>query len=120
MIKDSNFEVTRAMSIRENFKSLFDYCHDEDGVVDILKSWAQDSLQKGVKEMNKVITTFLGHTGGIVNTYISVARNAMADGLNGKIQGIKLVARGHRKSQHFRSAILFFHGGPDLYPLKWY
>jgi len=119
MIKDSNFEVTRAMNIRENFKSLFDYCHDEGGAVEILKNWAQDSFQKCIKEMNKVITTFLSHAWGIVNALISGLSNAMAERLNGKIQEIKLVARGYRKFQNFRSAILFFHGGLDLYPLKW-
>jgi len=119
MIKDSNFEVARAMNIRENVKSLFDYCHDEGGAVEILKSWAQDSFQKGIKEMNKVITTFLSHAWGIVNALISGVSNAMAERLHGKIQEIKLVARGYRKFQDFRSAILFFHGGLDLYPLKW-
>jgi len=26
------------MNIRENFKSLFDYCHDEVGAIEILKT----------------------------------------------------------------------------------
>ncbi len=119
MIKDSNFEVTKAMNIRENFKSLFDYCHDEGGAIEILKNWAQDSFLNCIKEMNKVITTFLNHAWGIVNALISGLSNAMAERLNGKIQEIKLAARGYRRFQNFRSAILFFHGGLDLYPLKW-
>jgi len=43
----------------------------------------------------------------------------MAERLNGKIQEVKTVARGYRTFKNFRSAILFFHGGLDLYPLKW-
>ena len=39
--------------------------------------------------------------------------------LNGKIQEVKLVGRGCRTFKNFRSAMLFFHGGLDLYPLKW-
>lgn len=119
MIKDSNFEVTHAMNIRENFKSLFDYCHHEGAAIEILKDWAQDSFLKCIKEINKVITTFLNHARGVVNALISGLNNAMAERLNGKIQEIKLAARGYRKFQNFRSAILFFHGGLDLYPLKW-
>ena len=38
--------------------------------------------------------------------------------LNGKIQEIKLAGRGYRTFENFRSAILFFHGNLDLYPLK--
>jgi len=44
--------------------------------------------------------------------------NAMAKRLNGKIQEIKTCGRGYRKFQNFRSAILFFNGGLQLYPLK--
>lgn len=119
MIKDSNFEVTKAMNIRENFKSLFDYCHNERGAIEILENWAQDSYLKCIKEMNKVVKTFLNHTWGIVNALISGLNNAMAERFNGKIQEIKIVARGYRKFQNFRSAILFFHGGLNLYPQKW-
>jgi transposase len=69
--------------------------------------------------MNKVINTFINHAWGIVNALISGLNNAMAERLNGKIQEIKLAARGYRRFQNFRSAILFFHGGLDIYPLKW-
>jgi len=40
----------------------------------------------------------------------------MAERLNGKIQELKTVSRGYRIFLNFRSAILFFHGGLDLYP----
>jgi transposase len=119
MIKDSNFEVTKAMNIRENFKSLFDYYHEKVGAIEILKNWTQDSFLKCINEMNKVILTFINHATGIVNALISGLNNAMAERLNGKIQEIKSVARGYRTFQNFRSAILFFHGGLDLYPRKW-
>ncbi len=42
----------------------------------------------------------------------------MVERLNGKIQEIKTVGRGYRIFKNFRSAILFFHGGLSLYPLK--
>jgi len=43
---------------------------------------------------------------------------AMAERLNGKLQEIKLTARGYRTFEKFKSAILFFHGGLSLYPHK--
>ena len=61
----------------------------------------------------------LSHAKGVVNAMISTFTNAMAERLNGKIQEIKLCGRGYRTFKNFRSAILFFHGCLQLYPLKW-
>lgn len=119
LIKDTNLQVTKAWHIRENFKSLFDYYNEENGALELLKNWANDSFMKGIKEVNKVILMFLNHARGIVNALISNLNNAMAERLNGKIQEVKIVSRGYRKFKNFRSAILFFHGGLNLYPLKW-
>lgn len=119
LIKDTNLQVTKAWHIRENFKSLFDYYNEENAAIELLKSWAQDSFMKGIKEVNKVVLMFLNHAKGIVNALISNLNNAMAERLNGKIQEVKVVSRGYRKFKNFRSAILFFHGGLNLYPLKW-
>ncbi|MEM0939978.1 MAG: hypothetical protein AAF600_10835 [Bacteroidota bacterium] len=40
----------------------------------------------------------------------------MAERINGKLQEIKMTARGYRSLENFKSAILFFHGGLDLNP----
>jgi transposase len=44
--------------------------------------------------------------------------NAVAEGLNSKIQQIKSAARGFRKFENFRIAILFFCGKLDMSPQK--
>ncbi|MDY0349502.1 MAG: transposase [Tenuifilaceae bacterium] len=82
-------------------------------------NWAQDSFMHGIKEVNKVILMFLSHSKGVINALISNLNNAMAERLNGKIQEVKLIGRGYRVFENFRSAILFFHGGLNLYPQKW-
>ena len=68
--------------------------------------------------MNKVVNMFKNHLIGVTNALINTFTNAMAERLNGKIQEIKIAGRGYRKFENFRSAILFFHGGLNLYPLK--
>ena len=75
-------------------------------------------MSNQIKEVNKVIETFKNHLSGVVNALIDTHSNAMAERLNGKIQEIKTVGRGYRTFKNFRSAILFFHGGLDLYPLN--
>jgi transposase len=42
--------------------------------------------------------------------------NAMSEGLNSKIQKIKSMACGFRKTENFTTAIYFRRGGLDLYP----
>jgi hypothetical protein len=54
-----------------------------------------------------------GHyiTNGLLNL-----SNTLAERLNGKIQTLKTVAKGYRTFANYRSAVLFFRGGLDLYP----
>lgn len=119
LIKSGNFEVSKVWHIRENFRELFECYNEENGARHLLVNWAQDSFMQGIKEVNKVILMFLSHAKGVINALISNLNNAMAERLNGKIQELKLTGRGYRTFQNFRSAILFFHGDLDLYPLKW-
>ena len=69
-----------------------------------------------LETLTKVVTMFNAHISGVVSALINNFNNAMAERLNGKIQELKTVARGYRTFQNFRSAILFFNGGLDLYP----
>jgi transposase len=119
LIKSSNFEVSKVWNIRENFKEIFECYNEENSAKELFIRWATDSFMNRIKEVNKVILMFLNHCAGVINALISTFNNAMAERLNGKIQEIKTVSRGYRTFKNFRSAILFFHGGLDLYPLKW-
>ena len=119
LIKTANFEVSKAWHIRENFTELFEMNNNEKDAFELFMHWAQDAIVQNIKEVNKVIVMFGRHIRGVINALISNLNNAMAERLNGKIQEIKLVGRGYRLFPNFRSAILFFHGGLDLYPRKW-
>ena len=59
---------------------------------------------------------FSNHIKGVCNALVESASNAMAERLNGKIQIIKTIGRGYRNFTNFRSAILVFNGGLNLYP----
>ena len=115
-ISEANYEVSKAWQVRENFKDLF-FSDVASGFI-LYARWAANSLRKKITEVTKVVEMFNNHMSGVVNALISNFSNAMAERLNGKIQELKTVARGYRTFANFRSAILFFHGGLDLYPLK--
>ncbi|MFB6305626.1 MAG: transposase [Flavobacteriales bacterium] len=81
-------------------------------------NWIKSSLDKGIKEISKVVKMFDEHLSGVVNAIITSFNNAVAERLNGKLQEIKIVGRGYRRFENFRNAVLFFHSGLDLYPLN--
>ena len=56
------------------------------------------------------------HLEGILNAIVLHATNALAEGINSRIQRIKRMACGFRNRERFRRAILFHLGGLDLYP----
>tara|TARA_R110000850_G_scaffold169964_1_gene295252 strand:- start:565 stop:816 length:252 start_codon:yes stop_codon:yes gene_type:complete len=78
--------------------------------------WTVDSQKRKIKEINKVVHMFNNHIKGVVNALLMNLNNAMAERLNGKIQELKTIGKGYRTFTNFRSAILFFHGGLNLYP----
>ena len=113
-IADANYEVSKAWQVRENFKTLF----SKGKLMATLSflQWANDATKRKIKEVDKVVEMFKNHLSGVVNALLINLTNAMAERLNGKIQELKTVARGYRTFTNFRSAILFFNGGLNLYP----
>ena len=115
-IRSANYEVSRAWQVRENFKDLF--ASDPSEAFILFCRWQRDSSLKNIKEITKVVEMFNSHLSGVVEALIYSISNAMAERLNGKIQELKTAGRGYRTFENFRSAILFFNGGLDLYPLN--
>lgn len=117
-ISNANYQVSKAWSIKENFRELFNKESVKLNGFILLTEWMEASAKEGIKEVTKVINMFFNHLSGVINALVTNFNNAMAERLNGKIQEIKVAGRGYRTFNNFRSAILFFHGGLSLYPLK--
>lgn len=117
-IRQTNYEVSKAWEIKENFKDLFNKENNKEGAFILFMRWVKSSKDFMIKETTKIVEMFKNHLQGIINALITTFNNAMAERLNGKIQELKTVGRGYRTFEKFRSAILFFHGGLNLYPLK--
>jgi len=114
-IQAENYEVARAWQVREDFRAMFGLQSIGEAISLFIK-WGASVLRNNIKEMVKVAKMFNAHLKGVCNALVQGFSNAMAERLNGKIQEIKATARGYRTFKNFRSAILFFHGGLDLYP----
>ncbi|WP_425637954.1 ISL3 family transposase [Algoriphagus yeomjeoni] len=113
-IAGANYEVSKAWQVRENFKDLFS--SQKLYAWKLYLKWTVDSQKRKIKEIDKVVDMFNNHIKGVVNALLMNLNNAMAERLNGKIQELKTVGKGYRTFANFRSAILFFHGGLNLYP----
>jgi transposase len=113
-IAGANYEVSKAWQVRENFKDLFS--SEKLYAWKLYLKWTVDSQKRKIKEIDKVVAMFNNHIKGVVNALLMNLNNAMAERLNGKIQELKTVGKGYRTFTNFRSAILFFHGGLNLYP----
>lgn len=116
-IRAANYEVSRAWAVRENFREIFRNASREESEA-IFRVWSEAVKESGIKEVMKVEETFANHLRGVLNAMTSQLSNAMAERLNGKIQLLKSIARGYRKFENFRSAILFFYGKLSLFPLN--
>lgn len=116
-IQATNYQVSKAWRIREDFKDIFGSQTMPEAITLFIK-WGASVLNTNIKELIKVAKMFNRHIKGVCNALTKSFSNAMAERLNGKIQEIKTVGRGYRTFKNFRSAILFFHGGLNLYPHK--
>ncbi|MGB2921245.1 MAG: transposase, partial [Mycobacterium sp.] len=54
---------------------------------------------------------------GLLSYFAHPITNAGAEGLNSRIQAIRVSARGYRNPEHFKTAIYFHLGGLQLYPV---
>jgi transposase len=113
----ANTQVGYVWGLKESFKSLFG-CNDYQEAFKRFSDWNDFVKWEAIPELTKVATMFCNHINGVCNALIETTSNAMAERLNGKIQIIKTIGRGYRKFLNFRSAILFFNGGLNLYPLN--
>jgi len=110
-----NTKVSLAWRLKESFKSLFN-SPDYQEAYRRFSDWLDFCHWENIPEVVKVAKMFTNHIVGVCNALVETISNAMAERLNGKIQELKTVARGYRTFENFRSAILFFNGGLNLYP----
>ena len=114
-LRDSNLKVARAWAIKEQFRPFWNYrrkgCAKR--YFDGWYSWAIRSRLGPMKEKAKMIKR---HLANMLTYFDHPISNAVAEGLNSKIQTIKANARGFRSFESFRYSILFYCGRLDMAP----
>jgi len=110
-------QVGRAWSITQAFEDFWEYRYAGSArkFFDRWYFWATHSRLKPLIDAAK---TLKRHLPGLLAYCKHRITNAVAEGMNSKIQLIKANARGFRNFEKYRIAILFYCGRLDLYPLK--
>lgn len=101
--------------LKEEFKKFFD-CPTAESATQFFKDWHLNVLKSQNTQLIKVATMFEKHFTGILSYIKHHVTNAIAEGLNSRIQQLKAKARGFKSAAAFRIAILFHFGKLYLYP----
>jgi transposase len=102
---------------RELLRPFWD-CTDEEGARMFFKKWYFSATHSRLQPVIDVAKMFKRHFENIAACFKHRISNAFAEGMNSVIQHIKATARGFRNFENYRTAILFFCGGLDLFPQK--
>lgn len=108
-------KVSTAWNLREFIKYLWTFTELKLARW-FFNKWYQEVYNCNLVPMNKVADMFKDHIDNILNYLKHPITNAVAEGINSKIQNIKYTARGFRSFENYRIAILFFCGNLELYP----
>jgi len=114
-LRESNLKTARARAIVDTFRHFWTYTYlgSARKFFDRWYGWAIRSRLAPIKKVARMLGRRLDN----ILTYLKHRiTNAIAEGLNAKIQWIKYTARGFANRENFRIAILFHCGGLDLYP----
>ncbi len=115
-LKIDALQVGRAWSIAQAFNGFWDY-HYAGSAEKFFNRWYFWATHSRLMPIIEAAKTLKRHLPGLLTYGKHRITNAVAEGMNSKIQMIKSNARGYRNFEKYRTAILFHCGRLDLYPL---
>ena len=113
ILKESDLKTAREYAIKENLRNLWQ-CGTEDEARSFWKkwyNWASHSRLEPVKKVARMIRNYLY---GILSYFKHHITNAIAEGLNSKIETVQKRAYGYRNKEHLKTAIYFHCGNLDM------
>lgn len=112
-------KTSRAWAIKENFKGFWKEAQYVAGKPEeYFRKWFWWATHSRLKHISMAAHTLKRHFDGVLAAAKERIGNAVAEGLNNKIETLKRCACGFKNKDFFRSAILFRCGGLDLLPFK--
>ena len=110
-----NFTTAHVWEYKESFRQFYGSSTAEQAAA-FFESWYEAATKLRNTFLGKVARMLREHLSGLIASVVHRVSNAVAEGLNSQIQQIKANARGYRRFESFRVAILFHLGKLDLNP----
>ena len=114
-ITKANYEVARAWHIKEDFRDILRETHGRGEALTLISMWMSRAKKSQIPEIVNVAEMFDRHLHGVINAVTLGFNNGRAERVNGSLQELKTIECGYPTVEHFRTAILFFHGGLTLH-----
>ena len=114
-LQAGDLRTARAWAIKESLRHFWSYKR---------RGWAAKHFNRWyfwathcrLKPIIDAAKTLKRHQAGLLSYFAHRITNAGAEGLNSRIQAIRVSPRGYRNREHFKTAIYFHLGGLQLYP----
>jgi transposase len=116
-LKDSSLKTARAWRLKELWRT-FKRCLDVDDAHAFFHKWYVLAIKSKLEPVKKVARTFKAHLAGIVSIFKHGFCNALAEGVNSRIQLLMQKSCGYRNRQRLKTDILFHFGGLNMDPLS--
>ena len=114
-VKDAELKTSRAWAIKEALREFWAYSYAK-CAEKYFKAWYFWATHSRLTPIIGAAKTLKRHLANLLTYFKHRITNATSEGINSKIQMIKLMACGYRNRSHYKAAIYFHCGGLDLYP----
>ena len=117
LLMSLELKTAQAYAFKEVLRHFFEQ-DDMLAATHFLSDWINEVRKAKLPALLAAAKTIEKNFKGLLNYVKWKMTNGFAEGLNSMIQEIKTVARGFRRFENFRIAILFFLGKLELHPRK--
>lgn len=105
----------KAWAYKEMLRDLWNQETAQDATA-YFKDWYRSVIHTKLTPMKKVARTIRDRLKNVVSYCTHGITNAVAEGINSKIQAVKRRVGGYRNKENYKTAIFFYCGGLDLHP----
>ena len=114
-LKQSTLKTARAWRLKELWRTFRQCINVRDATV-FFHKWYVLAIGSKLEPIKAVARTMKEHLAGIVSIFTHGFCNAMAEGVNSRIQTLVQKSCGYRNRERLKTDILFHFGGLDLNP----
>ena len=115
-LRAEKLKTGKAWMLKEFFRDIYG-CQSAEEARHFFASWYQWACRCGLRPIIRAAKMFKRHLQRILTVFIHRLSNAVAEGINNKVQSLIKKAYGYRSRERFKTDIFFHCGGLDLYPI---